>query len=87
MEPQEKALHRAIDVVGGHNALVRKIRGLPLERARRDTSKFRGGHVSYWKKHGRVTAEWVIAVEQATGGQVSRFELRPDIYPTEQIAS
>lgn len=28
----------------------------------------------------RITAERCIAIERATGGQVTRYELRPDIY-------
>ena len=31
----------------------------------------------------RVPAERVLAVEHATGGQVTRYDLRPDIYPLE----
>lgn len=30
-----------------------------------------------------VPPEHVIAVEKATAGQITRFELRPDIYPRE----
>ncbi len=29
----------------------------------------------------RITAERVIPIEEATGGEVTRHELRPDIYP------
>lgn len=38
----------------------------------------------YWLKCGRVSAASVIPIEQATGGQVTRHELRPDIYPKEE---
>lgn len=31
----------------------------------------------------RIPAERVLAVEHATGGEVTRYELRPDIYPFE----
>ena len=31
----------------------------------------------------RVPAERVLTIEQVTGGQVTRYELRPDIYPPE----
>ncbi len=34
--------------------------------------------ISQW---GRVPAERVLAVEAAVGGEVSRNDLRPDIYP------
>jgi DNA-binding transcriptional regulator YdaS (Cro superfamily) len=39
----------------------------------------------YWLKSGHVSAEFVIPIEQATGGQVTRHELRPDIYPEENM--
>ena len=29
----------------------------------------------------RVPAEWCLALEQATGGAVTRHDLRPDLYP------
>jgi DNA-binding transcriptional regulator YdaS (Cro superfamily) len=31
----------------------------------------------------RVPAEWCLALEQATGGAVTRHDLRPDLYPKE----
>ena len=36
--------------------------------------------LSNWKRRG-VPPERVLDIERATGGQVSRHELRPDIYP------
>jgi len=39
-------------------------------------------HVSYWKRTGRLPAEYVLSVEAATG--ISRHELRPDLYPEEE---
>lgn len=39
-------------------------------------------HISNWlHRDKKVPAEYVLSIEQATGGQVSRYELRPDIYP------
>jgi DNA-binding transcriptional regulator YdaS (Cro superfamily) len=29
----------------------------------------------------RVPAEWCLKIERATGGAVSRHDLRPDLYP------
>lgn len=38
-----------------------------------------------WIKSGRpVPAERVLQIESATGGQVTRHELRPDLYPAER---
>jgi DNA-binding transcriptional regulator YdaS (Cro superfamily) len=34
----------------------------------------------------KVPAERVLLIEAATGGRVSRHELRPDLYPLEKIA-
>jgi len=36
---------------------------------------------------GRVPAERVLAIENATDGVISRHELRPDLYPVEQAAA
>ena len=35
----------------------------------------------------RVPAEWCIPLETATQGQVTRHELRPDLYPVEETRS
>lgn len=40
------------------------------------------GAVSQWLKKG-VPPCRVLAVERATGGKVSRHEMRPDLYPVE----
>jgi len=40
--------------------------------------------VSKQMKHGkRVPAEWCIPLETATGGKITRHDLRPDLYPKE----
>lgn len=39
--------------------------------------------VQQWVAANHVPAKRVLAVEAATGGQVTRSELRPDIYPAE----
>lgn len=72
------ALERAIEVAGGQTALAGKI-GL------------KQGHVWAWLRRGkRVPAEHCAAIERATGGAVTRHDLRPDIFdappPSEQAA-
>ncbi|EHV9838007.1 TPA: Cro/Cl family transcriptional regulator [Vibrio vulnificus] len=63
----QKPLRRAIDLVGG-------------QLARAINSKQQ--NVWFWlNKSGRVPAEFVLPIEQATQGQVTRPQLRPDIYP------
>jgi DNA-binding transcriptional regulator YdaS (Cro superfamily) len=44
------------------------------------------GAVSQWLKAGRVPSERVLQVEAATDGQVTRHEMRPDLYPEEKAA-
>lgn len=44
----------------------------------------------WWaKSRGRVSAELAVAIERATDGQVSRHELRPDLFgaPAQAAAS
>lgn len=36
--------------------------------------------ISYLLKADRVTAEMAIAIDGATGGKVSRHDLRPDVF-------
>jgi len=43
------------------------------------------GTVSSWIARGRLPAERVLPVEAATMGQVTRYDLRPDIYPRERV--
>lgn len=38
------------------------------------------------KSTGRVTAEIALAIDQATEGQVSRHDLRPDVYGAEPLS-
>lgn len=42
--------------------------------------------VVQWKKRG-VPAVRVLAIERATGGRVTRHDLRPDLYPQEHDAT
>ncbi len=63
---RDTALETAIDAAGGTAALARTINVTPQA-------------ISQWD---RVPAERVIAVEEATGGKVTRSDLRPDLYPS-----
>lgn len=62
----KSAAVRATDAVGGQSALARALGCTPQ-------------NVQKWCASGRIPAERVLAIEQATG--ISRHELRPDIYP------
>ena len=62
------ALERAVEIAGGQSALARK---LGLKQA----------NVWHWLNRAEhVPAEQAIAIEQATGGAVTRAELRPDLF-------
>jgi len=65
----QKHLRRAIDLVGGQSALARAINS-------------KQQNIWFWlHKSRRVPAEFVLPIEQTTQGQVTRSQLRPDIYP------
>ncbi len=61
------ALNNAIRLVGSQTAMANIIGVAPMA-------------VYQWRTKG-LPAERVLAVEAATRGRVSRYELRPDIYP------
>jgi len=67
---RDTALERAINAAGGTAALARTINVTPQA-------------ISQWD---RVPAERVIAVENATNGDVTRSDLRPDLYPVKGAA-
>ncbi|MBI5910370.1 MAG: helix-turn-helix domain-containing protein [Betaproteobacteria bacterium] len=73
METKEaQALRRAVEKAGGQSALAR-------------ACGVKQGHVWHWiNKSLRVPAEHVLSVEAATGGTVTRHELRPDIFGNER---
>ena len=61
-------IEKAIQILGGQEKLAEKLR----------VSK---QAVTKWRK--KVPAERVLGIESATGGEVTRHELRPDLYPVE----
>lgn len=60
-------LDKVIELVGGQAELARKVSVSPQV-------------VNGWCKRNRVAAKKVLDVEKAVGGQVTRYDLRPDIY-------
>lgn len=68
------AISRAAQIAGGQSALARKLGCTPQA-------------VSKMCATGKVPAERVIAVEEAVEGQVTRNELRPDLYPIETVTA
>lgn len=71
MRMQNMHLQQAIRILGGQAALARACgKGCKQQ------------HVWNWMHRDRkIPAEFVLAIERATGGQVTRHQLRPDIYP------
>ncbi len=69
----KKALQRAINIAGSQSALARRC-GIPPH------------YVCRWLKPGYSGAgpHFVIAVEKAVDGKVTRHQLRPDLYPEEK---
>lgn len=74
-DARKTALLTAIALCGGQAALARIL------------SAALGAKISQqriWNAAHRdqsIPAEWCLALEQATGGQVTRHALRPDLYP------
>ena len=63
---ESTAIEKAIQIVGSQQKLA-------------DELGVRKQAVTKWRK--RVPAERVLGIEDATGGEVTRHELRPDLYP------
>ncbi len=69
------ALAAAVDIVGGQAKLAR-ILGVTQP------------NVWHWlHKSEHVPGEYVLKIEDATGGKVSRHDLRPDLYPKSMTIS
>lgn len=73
-----KPIERAVEIAGGQSALARAIGGTVKQ-----------AHVWYWlnKDDALVPAEHCLTIEQATGGQVTRHELRPDVFGPAPVES
>lgn len=60
------ALENAIEAFGGSRRLAEALDVVPMT-------------VSQWKRRG-VPAERAVEIERATGGKVTRYDLRPDLF-------
>lgn len=60
------AIERAAEQLGGQSKLAESLGVTPMA-------------VTLWKQRG-VPPERCIPIEQATGGAVTRYDLRPDIF-------
>ena len=62
-----EALLKAVRLAGGQTALARRIGKTQ-------------SHVAQWLRRGQVGPTVCISIEYAVGGQVTRYELRPDVF-------
>lgn len=78
MTPTE-AIRRACDLAGGQSALARRLIEIHPDPDKKLTSQA----VSHWcRDEGNgVPGEWAIYVEEAVEAQVTRHQLRPNLYP------
>ena len=67
------AIKRAVEAVGSQARLAELLSVTPQA-------------VHLWVRKNYVPATRVLGIEAATGGRVSRHELRPDLYPVEVAA-
>lgn len=69
------AIKRAVEIVGSQSLLAKAI----------------GAHkvlVNQWVLGQRpIPARWCIPIEQATGGAVTRYQLRPDVFGEAPVTS
>jgi DNA-binding transcriptional regulator YdaS (Cro superfamily) len=71
------ALKKAVELVKGQAEMARKLSELMETPVRQQ-------HVWNWlNRDAELPAEYVIPMERATAGKVSRHDLRPDLYPRE----
>lgn len=76
-----RALARAVELVGGQKAMAEAISTAPCYVG----EPIKQQHVWKWLRDSpRVPAEYVLAIEHATGNKVKRHELRGDLYPVEE---
>mgnify|MGYP003134221411 FL=1 len=64
-----RAFERVIDIVGSQTELARVL-------------GVKQPSVNNWKIRSRVPAERVLEIEKLVGGQVTRYEMRPDVFGT-----
>jgi len=60
--------------------LNRAIQKLGSQQALADCLGIRSPSITEWHKRHRVPAGRCMAIEEATGGAVRRYDLRPDVF-------
>lgn len=74
------AIKRAVKLAGGQVALAKRVAEITGKPVRQP-------YVWNWlNRDAELSPEWVIPIETATDGRVTRHQLRPDIYPANDSA-
>lgn len=60
-------LERVIEIVGTQEELAARL-------------GIKSPSISGWRNRNKVPSERCIAIEQATNGRVTRYDLRPDVF-------
>ena len=63
-----------------HDALSRAIEAVGSQQALADALNIKSPSISGWRQAGRVPVERCAEIETATGGRVTRYDLRPDVF-------
>lgn len=77
------ALSKAIEICGTQAELCRRINALESSKG---LTPLRTGHIYHWL-NSRVPAERCQAIEDVTAGEVTRYQLRPDVFGDAPAAS
>jgi DNA-binding transcriptional regulator YdaS (Cro superfamily) len=75
------ALKKAVDLCDGQSELARRLSELTGQKI----TQQRIWNIIHRSK--KVPAEFVIPIERATGGKVTRYQLRDDIWPADEAPS
>lgn len=73
----------------GHKALRRAFRAIGSQAALAEICGVTAQAITKWVRSGKAPAKHCIPIEIATGGAVTRYELRPDVFgtPTAEAAA
>lgn len=75
----QPTVRKAVEIVGSQKRLAERLSEVMGRSIKQQ-------HVWRWLNTVRViAAEFVIPIELVTDGQVTRHELRPDLYPPDEI--
>ena len=62
-----RAFERVIEIVGSQTELAKLL-------------KVKQPSVNSWKMRSQIPADRVLDIEKIVGGQVTRYEMRPDVF-------